>query len=330
MRIFLACPAPPRSLRGNRVTAARWARLLRSLGHRVTVGQDWNGDRCDLLIALHARKSYRAVRDFAAHQPKDPLVVCLTGTDLYHDLPHDFAANESLEMADRIVALQPKAVEALPVALRNKVRIIWQSVRPLDVGTGKKRGPFTVCVLGHLRREKDPLRAGLALSHLPREIPIRVIQAGQALSPSYARQARTLMKREPRYRWLGELDRTRARRLLARSQTMVISSRLEGGANVVSEAIVQGVPVLASAVPGNVGMLGEDYAGYYAVGDTQALAQLLRRAWQDGAFYRGLQRWCARLAGRFRPERERNALRLLLAELTEAKTAGTRVSGALR
>jgi len=39
----MVTPAPPGSRHGNRTTACRWARILRRLGHPVTVRQEWDG-----------------------------------------------------------------------------------------------------------------------------------------------------------------------------------------------------------------------------------------------------------------------------------------------
>src|SRR5262249_46764307 len=152
---------------------------------------------------------------------------------------------------------------------------------------------------GHLRQEKDPLRTALALRHLPANSRIRVTHAGQALSADWAKRARTAGRLDPRYRWLGELPRWQARRLLARSRLLVLSSRMEGGANVISEAIVERVPVLASQISGSIGLLGEAYPGFFPVRDTGALARLLRRAETEPSFYTQLRDWCARLAPRF-------------------------------
>jgi putative glycosyltransferase (TIGR04348 family) len=314
MRIFLACPAPPGSRRGNRVTAARWARLLRGLGHRVVIGATWDRRPCELMIALHAAKSHPAMAAYRAAGAAAPLVLCLTGTDLYRDLATSAKARQSLKWADRIVVLHPKAKDNLPAALHGKLRVIYQSV-PAPRSLPEKRNEyFDVCVLGHLREEKDPLRAALALRLLPRRLPIRVTQAGLAMAPVWARRARGLMKQEPRYRWLGEVPRWRARRILARSHAMVISSRMEGGANVVSEAIVLGTPVLASRIAGNLGLLGDDYPAYYRATDTGGLAALMGRAAAEANFYHDLVRRVRRLQPRFRPEREREAWRRLLAE----------------
>jgi glycosyltransferase involved in cell wall biosynthesis len=171
-----------------------------------------------------------------------------------------------------------------------------------------------------LRKVKDPFRAALAARRLPVSSRIRILQAGTAMEPALARRARAVAHGNPRYRWLGGLPRARARRRLAGSRLLVLSSRMEGGANVISEAVVDAVPVLASRIPGSVGLLGTDYPGYFPVGDTAALGRLLRRAERDPRFYRRLKTWCARLAPRFRPARERAAWRKLLGELARQKT----------
>src|SRR5437660_11399269 len=100
MKIFMACPVPPRSRKGNRVTAVRWARILRGLGQRVFIGQKYDGSNCDLLVALHARRSHEAVAQFRRLHPDKPIVVALTGTDLYRDIQTSRQAQQSLRIAD--------------------------------------------------------------------------------------------------------------------------------------------------------------------------------------------------------------------------------------
>jgi putative glycosyltransferase (TIGR04348 family) len=319
MKIFLACPAPHGSRKGNRVTAVRWAGILEELGHEPAIGQNYRGSACDLLIALHARKSAAAIRAYRRHRPRAPLVLCLTGTDLYGDIRTSKAAQRSLELADRLVLLQPCGLDELEPRWRRKARVIYQSAEP--VGDHKsRRSPaskrvFEVAVLGHLRHEKDPFRTALALGLLPRDLPIRVTHLGQALSKAMARQAKHLAAADRRYRWLGEVPGPKARRLLAASDVLVLSSRLEGGANVISEALADRVPILASRIPGSVGLLGEGYPGFFPVEDTEALAELLARAATDRRYYAGLQAWCTRLAPMVAPARERAAWEKLLAEV---------------
>lgn len=138
---------------------------------------------------------------------------------------------------------------------------------------------------------------------------------GGALDVEMERLARVEMEENPRYRWLGELPRWKTLALMARSRLLVLSSRMEGGANVIGEAVVAGVPVLASAIPGSIGLLGEDYRGYFPVGDTQALASLLRRAETEPEYLAGLRTHGARLAPLFSPERELRAWEALLREV---------------
>ncbi len=108
MKILIVTPAPAGARSGNRVTALRWAAMLRALGHRVALRVDFVDEECDLLIALHARKSAGAVMRFRAAHPARPVIVGLAGTDLYPEPPEE--ALRALDAAWRIVALQPRAV----------------------------------------------------------------------------------------------------------------------------------------------------------------------------------------------------------------------------
>lgn len=315
MKILLITPAPPGSRKGNRVTALRWGRLLRQLGHRVAIQHEYNDESADLLIALHARRSFPAVEWFGRLYPDRPVVVALTGTDLYDEIHTDKTAALALEKATRLVVLQPLGIEEVPKTLRSKVRVIYQSTVAPRTDRAPRTGTFEVCVLGHLRPVKDPFRTAQAARLLPPSSRIRVLHLGAALDGDMDRQARREAAGNPRYRWLGDRPRWQALRVLARCRLLVQSSRLEGGANTISEAIAAGVPVLSSHIPGSVGILGADYPGYFPVGDTQALAALLHRAETDAGFYAELKAWCRRLRPLVNPARERAAWRLLLGEL---------------
>jgi glycosyltransferase involved in cell wall biosynthesis len=156
----------------------------------------------------------------------------------------------------------------------------------------------------------------LAARLLPAASRIRIVHIGRAFTPKWAAAAAAEMARNPRYLWRDEVPRAAVQKLLLRSHAMVLSSVSEGGANVISEAVVAGVPILASRVDGNVGLLGTDYSGYFRVGDTEALARLLRRIETDRRFVDQLHWAIARRAPLFKPEREVVAWRRLLAELS--------------
>src|SRR5262249_12554356 len=162
MRICLVTPAPAGSLRGNRITAERWAGFLVELGHRVELAVDYHGQTCDLLVALHALKSYSSIRRFHDHPQSDPLVLGLTGTDLYGDIHEQPDALKSLELATRLVLLQPLGRMELPAHVRGKVRVIYQSVETPGETVPARPNLFEVCVMGHLRPVTDPFRTELA------------------------------------------------------------------------------------------------------------------------------------------------------------------------
>ena len=323
LKILMICPAPRGSRKGNRVTADRWARLLRELGHEVTIRQLYDDAPCDLMIALHARRNAAAIRRFARLHPDRPLVVVLTGTDLYRDIRTSRIAQRSLELATRLVILQPKGVDELRPALRGKTRSILQSAESTKLRLSRRfatsKSVFRVCVLGHLRHEKDPLRTAMATRLLPDSSRIKVTHLGKALTPAMGEWARSETLRNPRYDWLGEVARSKARRILAQSDLMVLSSRMEGGANVLSEALADSVPIIASDIPSTEGILGDNYPGLYPTGDTRTLAELLDRAETNSQFYGRLKMWCRQLAPLVRPAAEREAWSRLIRELCQRR-----------
>jgi putative glycosyltransferase (TIGR04348 family) len=271
-----------------------------------------------MLVALHARRSFSSVERFRRDHPERPLILALTGTDLYGDLRADPRARQALDLASQLILLQPLGMEELPEPVRGKTRVIYQSATKAPGRIVPKTRVFEVCVLGHLRPVKDPLRAAAAARLLPESSRIQIVHAGAALSPEMQEAARAEAAANPRYRWLGELPRWQALRVLARSRLMVLSSQMEGGANVISEAVVAGVPVLASRIPGSIGLLNPEYPGYFPVGDTRGLADLLRRAETDARFYTALKLWCAGLAPMFDPARERESWMRLIHDVSVA------------
>ena len=315
MLIRLITPTLPGVTTGNRVTSQRWAKHLRALGHDVRIERAYHRGACDLLVALHARKSAGSIERFGSLHPERPIVVALTGTDVYGDLHSDGVALQSLKAARRIVALQQLAGSELPELLRDRVRVIHQSVsRPARLPR-PRRDVFEVCVIGHLREVKDPFRTAEAVRLLPDESRVRVVHVGAALDSEMEQRALRETETNERYEWLGPLPRAKAMRVLSRCRLMVLTSKMEGGANVISESVVCGVPVVSSRIPGSIGLLGEEYPGYFEPGNTGALALLLQRAERDPSFLELLCSKCEDLASLFDPERERAAWAKLLDEL---------------
>lgn len=306
MRIAIITPARPGTRNGNLHTATRWASMLRGAGFAVRVLQSWDGRPADLLIALHARRSHESAARWKAAHPDRPLIVTLTGTDLYRDLPACAQARRSLALADVLVTLQHDALARLGRRFRKKAQVVYQSsgTRLRQAAPGRT---FRVAVVGHLREEKDPFRAVGAVALLGHH-DIEVVHVGGALDPAHERAARRWEKREPRYRWLGSVPHEKALRWIASSHVLVVSSRMEGGANVISEAARIGTPVIASRMSGNLGMLGRSYPGYFRTGSTRGLARRLARAQNDAAFYGSLRTAIEDLRPRFAPAEERRSL----------------------
>ena len=317
-QIVIVCPAVRDDNNGNWQTARRWQRLLQP-AYRVRIVQQWpdgaSADADEAMLALHARKSAPSVAAWAQAHPGRGLAVVLTGTDLYKDILTDASAQASLQLAQRLVVLQECAPAALPVALHTRVQLIFQST------TARRTLPKTsrrlrAVMVGHLRDEKSPQTLMDAAQALESGEGIVIDHIGQAMTTHWQMQAQATALACPHYHWLGGLAHAQTRRRIQQAHVLVHTSRMEGGAHVVMEAVCSGTPVLASRIPGNVGMLGADYAGYFDWNDASALVTLLRRCRNNGdPLLAQLQAQCALRAPLFAAPAERASLTELLQHL---------------
>lgn len=315
--IALVTPAMASSNSGNWHTASRWAKFL-APDYPVSVLPQWNGEGADLLIALHARRSAPSIAAWAAATPRQPLIVVMTGTDLYRDIDVDGDAQASLQHADTLVVLNELGARRLPDAMRAKVRVCLQSAatrRPMRKSTRRLR----VLMVGHLRSEKDPATFMAAAEALAARDDIVFDHVGGALDDALGDRARRLGERLPGYRWLGPLPHAEARARIQRAHVLVQASRMEGGAHTVIEAVTSGTPVLASRIDGNLGLLGADYAGCFDPGDAAGLAALIARCRDDPAMLAHLRRQCDARAPLFHPQRERATLLGIVREMLETR-----------
>ena len=316
MKICLVTPAGKQSRVGNRTTANRWAKILKGLGHRVSVVKGYDGSNADLMIAIHAWRSFESIRNFSDKFPERPLVVLLAGTDIYSfQHTHPVETIESMNRATVLVSLHNLVHKAIPTKFSDKINVIYQSALPLIKPKNPTKRYFDICVVGHLRDEKDSLRAAYAARKLPPKSRLRIIHLGKAHDQKWSRLAREEELKNHRFKWRGEVAGWEVRQQYSKSRALVISSVMEGGANVVSEALAAGLPVIASKIDGNIGLLGEKYSGYYPVQDTKALTHLLLKAETDPIFLTILESQCRAKKILFYPERERGSWKMLLDNL---------------
>ncbi len=317
--ILLVTPYLADANNGNWRTARRWQQLLQP-HYRVKIVDAINTTNVathpDVIIALHARRSYAAIVTAKKNFPNAPLIVVLTGTDLYRDIADSADAQHSLVLADALIVLQEDAIQYVPTAMRQKTHIVFQSAKSL-IPAKKSKSTLNCVVVGHLRAEKSPETIFAAATLLAANSQIHITHIGDALDDSLAKQAARLTATLNNYRWLGALPHGLTRAAIKRAHLLIHPSIMEGGANVIVEAITAGTSVIASKMSGNIGMLGADYAGYFPVGDAAALAALLQRLSIKPNLFARLNTACLARKTLFTPDEERRRLDKIICHLAE-------------
>ena len=314
-RVVIVSPALASANNGNWQTAKRYANMLATTC-TVRIVSEWDGAQTDdVLIALHARRSYSSIAAWYAQRGSEGLCVVLTGTDLYRDIKQDPQAQQSLSWAKQLIVLQPAGLVELPTKFQDKTQVLFQSTSTRQTLLKTNRHVRAVMV-GHLRSEKAPQTFFELATLLAERSDIELRHIGGEHDQVLAQQAHDTAAKHPNYQFLGARSHEQTRRYIQRSHVLVHPSVMEGGAHVIMEAICSGVPVLASRIAGNIGMLGEDYAGFFTTGDAHELARLLIRFREDLSFAAQLQMQCARRAYLFEAARERNGLITIVQDLT--------------
>ena len=323
MKIVITTPAAKGSTLGNRITAERYGKLFRELGHRAQIvsgrGNSFSDDsiaKHDLLVALHAKHSAAVVKRFAFVVPGKPIVVVMTGTDLHRDMPKSRRTRDTLDRADCIVLLEPEGRKLLTNCRAQKSRVIFQSALPVANPPSPLKRCFEVSLIGHLRPVKDPFLVAKATKFLPAESKIKIFHFGEALSKKMKKRALLETERNPRYQWLGGRKFSSTQRRLSRSRLTLVTSLQEGAPSVISEAVVNGVPILATRIMSSLGLLGHDYPGLFEIGAARELAKKMLMAETDGIFYDQLCKHGAARKRQFAPARELASWRRLIKKLS--------------
>jgi putative glycosyltransferase (TIGR04348 family) len=307
--IVIVSPALSDANNGNWQTAKRWAGLL-GKHYRTRIVKAWPDSLSasdDTLIALHARRSAPSVAAWHAQHGSAGLVVALTGTDLYRDIHTDTHAQASLDAASALIVLQHLGLNELQAQHRAKAHVVLQSTTSRKT-LPKTKAHLRAVMVGHLRDEKSPQTLFAAALLLRAREDIMIEHIGAGLDEALMQDAINTEAACACFHWAGALKHSQTRAKIQRAHVLVHTSKMEGGAHVVMEAVCSGTPVIASDIAGNVGMLGEDYAGYFPVGDAQALAAMLERCKDEPQFIDTLKSQCALRAPLFAPQAEASAL----------------------
>ena len=310
--VVIISPALQDANNGNWQTARRWARML-STHHTTRILKAWEPDSdaaCasdEVMIALHARRSAPAIAAWQQQRGSHRLIVALTGTDLYRDILEDTQAQHSLDAAGQLIVLQELGIQSLPEQHRSKTKVIFQSTssRKTLLKTSQR---LNAVMVGHLRDEKMPQTLFQAAQLLVDEKQIRITHIGAGLDEKLAQDAIKTEAICEEYTWARGLKYAQTRQRIQRAHVLVHTSKMEGGAHVIMEAVCSGTPVIASRMDGNVGMLGSSYDGYFPVGDASALAKMLRRCKNEPTFLDYLRQQCDKRAPLFAPASEQAAL----------------------
>lgn len=287
MRVALLCPFSVGPVRGNITTVRRIAAHLPETGFQVDmIPLDTLASTEPLTVLerrrpvlLHAFHAFHAgpTSRLAARRLGIPYLITITGSDLFEPaMRDDPEIRKVLDDAacvtcfDSLVARHLR--EFFP-EIAARVVVIPQGVDPLPVAEPFSRAEdeFLMLLPAALRPVKGVIDALDALAPLAGEVPsLRLLLAGGALDPDYARMVRERAAQLPWVRLLGEVPWQRMGALYVAADLVLNSSLFEGGmANSLLEAMIMARPVLVRDVLGNRSLIRQGRTGWLYGNDDQ-------------------------------------------------------------
>ena len=245
------------------------------------------------------------IRKFNSDNPQSKIILILSGPDIY---PEPSAkAIDSMEVGNVLVLLQSHGIDQVPPLYRNKSTIIYQSIEKLSLDSerSKSDSEFKVVLISNIRSVKDPLIASRACRLISPASKLKITHVGYCLDEELGSELTQENKSNIRYEWVGGLSKLEAMTILSESHVLLITSQHEGAGRVVGEAIQLGVPIISTNNLGVTGILGDDYEGYYPVGDAKALSDILTKAEEDKEFLAQLNIHCQNRSFLFDIEEEK-------------------------
>jgi L-malate glycosyltransferase len=281
MKSLLLAPTAPPRLTGNAVTVERISSLLAKAGVICRIvdlsatpagalAEIARNFQPDLIHAFHAYKAgpcgFALARDLAV-----PLLITMTGTDIYGDLESADTREEVLQVLGASARITVFNTQARSVLFhcgidRRTVSVVHQSVSlPANAETdwrerlGIDREAPVFLLLGGIRRIKDFSFALTALAESRKRFPtLRLLIAGPVIEPEEFAKIQTWCTGRSWVALLGEVPRREIRALFATGDVLINTSRSESESNAVLEAMSRGKIVIARDIPGNASLFGGD------------------------------------------------------------------------
>lgn len=304
MNFLILFPDNKKAVTGNFCSALQYERILESLGNNVELINKYDNQEAEVLIAINADKNNSDIRKFHTDNPKSKIILILSGTDIY-PFPSNRAI-DSMEISNVLVLLQSQAFNQVPEKYRKKSSVIHQSIErlKLDSQALKSDSEFKVVLISNIRPVKDPLIAPRACQMIPASSKLKITHVGYCLDSKFEDLLFKESKNNDRYEWIGGRSVLETRTILSQSDLLLITSQHEGAGRVVGEAVQLEVPIISTNNDGVMGVLGEEYEGYYPVGDVEALTALLIKAEKDKSFLEHLNLQCKNKKTLFSVEEE--------------------------
>ena len=227
MQILIASPYPLDSPKGNSITALRIERLLKQAGHQASAVHGTLTAGADAMIALHATKTYPLSAAFKQQHPGKPLILYLTGTDLYRDLLEKKSdCLNAMELADILVVSQPASLSSIPAQYQQKSRVVRASIMLPELEDVSPPPQPSFALVAHLRPVKNPFLLNRALEQL-HALPLHAYTLGSALDEKMIEDAHSWQAKDPRFRWLDNVPYPQALSWISQVTATINSSHLE-------------------------------------------------------------------------------------------------------
>ena len=304
------------------MTAERHRRGLESLGHSVAIvetlqdpvalEEETGRFRPDLIHLLHA---YRSGGAWLASPSATslPMAVTLTGTDIHEGIHHPEQApviEEVLARAGAVITQNPLTYEDLFAsrpALRERLRYL-----PPGVVLGDE--PFSPRRLLEIPSDSilflhpagiRPVKRNLELLRLFDDLSgeganFTLAFCGPVLDDDYGELFLAALSQRPWARYLGVVPPAAMAAVFRESDTVLNHSVSEGMPTALLEGTVLGIPILASAIPGNAAVVEHGRNGLLYRNDEEFVV-LARQLLRDPLLRRRLS---VPHLDRYRPEKE--------------------------